>query len=132
MKILIVEDDFSSRMLLNAILSTLGECDVAVNGEEALEAFKNALDENEPYELICLDIMMPVMDGQEALQKIRGIEKERDIRYGKEVKVLMTTALDDVKNVTEAFFKGEATSYLTKPLTKDKVFQELRNMGIEV
>jgi two-component system chemotaxis response regulator CheY len=130
MRILIVEDDFRSRKLLQAILSPYGECDIAVNGEEAVEAFKMALEENRGYDLLCLDIMMPVMDGQEALKRIRDMEKERGIRYGNEVKVIMTTALGDTKNVSDAFFKGQATSYLTKPLDKHKLLDELRNMGL--
>ncbi len=130
MRILIVEDDLASRRLLKALLSTYGDCDIAVNGEEAVESFRLALEENAPYDLICLDIMMPVMDGQQALQSIRRIEKERDIRFGREAKVLMTTALDDVKNVNEAFFKGEATSYVTKPLDRGKIVSELQAMGL--
>ncbi|MFP4213387.1 MAG: response regulator [Desulfohalobiaceae bacterium] len=130
MRTLIVEDDFYSRKIMQTILAEYGECDVAVNGEEAVEAFKQALDEGRPYSLICLDIMMPVMDGHQALQRIRDLEDERDLRYGKEVKVLMTTALGDIKNVNLAFFKGAATSYLVKPLQKEKLLQELRLMEL--
>jgi two-component system chemotaxis response regulator CheY len=130
MRTLIVEDDFYSRKILQTILSQYGECDIAVNGEEAVQAFKQALEEGRPYDLICLDIMMPVMDGHQALQRIREIEDKLDLRYGREVKVLMTTALGDIKNVNQAFFKGGATSYLTKPLQKDRVLGELREMGL--
>jgi two-component system chemotaxis response regulator CheY len=130
MRILIVEDDLASRRLLKTLLARYGECDIAVNGEEAVESFRLALEEAAPYDLICLDIMMPVMDGQQALQRIRAMERERNIRFGKEVKVLMTTALDDVKNVNEAFFKGEATSYVTKPLDRGKIVRELQSMGL--
>ncbi len=130
MRTLIVEDDFYSRKILQTILSAYGQCDVAVNGQEAVQAFQEALEEGQPYSLLCLDIMMPVMDGQQALQRIREIEDELDLRYGQEVKVLMTTALSDIKNVNQAFFKGGATSYLTKPINKKKLIQEIHDMGL--
>ncbi len=70
MKCLIVEDDFTARKLLLACLSKHAECDVAVNGKEAIQAFYTAIKEK-PYDLLCLDIYMPEMDGQEALRVIR-------------------------------------------------------------
>ena len=79
MKTLIVEDEFTSRRLLQKILAAYGECDIAIHGKEALEAFRLARDEREPYDLICLDIMMPEMDGQETLKMIRKTEEEMGI-----------------------------------------------------
>ncbi len=130
MKVLIVEDDFTSRKLMQTILSPHGECDIAVNGREAVDAFKAALDMGQPYDLICMDIMMPEMDGQEALKKIRIIEKEQGLRGNNEVKVVMTTALDDPKNVVEAYYKGGATSYIPKPIDRQLFIHLLRNLGL--
>jgi two-component system chemotaxis response regulator CheY len=130
MRVLIVEDDFTSRKLLQTILSPYGECDIAVNGVEAVEAFKESLASNQPYDLVCMDIMMPEMDGQEALKQIRALEKERGIRGADEVKVVMTTALDDPKNVVEAYYKGGATSYIPKPIDRQLFVHLLRNMGL--
>ena len=75
MRILIVEDEITCRMLLKEILSLYGDCDIAVDGEQAIYAFRLAWEENKPYDLICMDIMMPNIDGQKALEKIR--EKKR-------------------------------------------------------
>jgi two-component system chemotaxis response regulator CheY len=130
MKTLIVEDDFTSRRLLQSILSTYGSCDLAVDGEAAVEAVRQSLAENYPYDLICLDIMMPKMDGHAALLKIREMEKEKGIAAKKEVKVIMTTALGDPKNVMEALYKGGATVYLVKPIGKQALLEELRKMGL--
>ena len=67
MKILLAEDDFVTRKFMVNFLSKYGECDVTVDGMEAVDAFMMALEDDEPYDLICLDIMMPVMDGYQAL-----------------------------------------------------------------
>ena len=67
MKTLIVEDEPTSRLLLQAILSGYGDCDIATDGEEAVEAFRSALEQGVPYNLVCMDIMMPKLDGHEAL-----------------------------------------------------------------
>ncbi|THB67266.1 MAG: response regulator [Desulfovibrio sp.] len=130
MKVLIVEDDFTSRKLLQTILSPYGDCDIAVNGKEAVEAFSQAYASDAPYDLICMDIMMPEMDGQEALKQIRTIERESGVRGAGEVMVIMTTALDDPKNVVEAYYKGGATSYIPKPIDKQLFIHLLRNLGL--
>ncbi|TVM16274.1 response regulator [Oceanidesulfovibrio indonesiensis] len=130
MRVLIVEDDFTSRKLMQNILAPYGDCDIAVNGNEAVEAFENALKQKNPYDLVCMDIMMPEMDGQEALKQIRAIEKKHDIRGNKETKVVMTTALDDPKNVVEAYYKGGATSYIPKPIDRQLFVHLLRNLGL--
>ncbi|QLA15675.1 response regulator [Desulfolutivibrio sulfoxidireducens] len=130
MRVLVVEDDFTSRKVLQKILSPFGEVDIAVNGLEAVEAFESALGDKRPYDLICMDIMMPEMDGQEALKKIRAVEKSQNIRPSDEVKVIMTTALDDPKNVVEAYYKGGATSYVPKPIDKHMLLHLLKNLSL--
>ena len=130
MRVLIVEDDFVSRKILHSFLSAYGECDIAVDGKEALEAFKLALNDDAPYDLICMDIMMPRMNGQEALLKIRQLEADLGVKDNDAVKVIMTTAVDDKKNVTEAFYKGGAASYFVKPINKEKLIGELKILGL--
>lgn len=130
MKALVVEDDFASRKLLQKILSPYGEVDIAVNGVEAIEAFSRSLEDGEPYDLICMDIMMPEMDGQTALKRIRAFEREKNIAPVDEAKVIMTTALDDPKNVVEAYYKGGATSYVPKPIDKQMLLHLLKNLGL--
>ncbi|WP_173083370.1 response regulator [Fundidesulfovibrio magnetotacticus] len=130
MKALVVEDDFASRKLLQRILQPYGEADVAVNGLEAIEAFSKALEEGTPYDLVCMDIMMPEMDGQIALKHIRRIEKEKCITSIQEAKIIMTTALDDPKNVIEAYYKGGATSYVAKPIDKCAFIQLIKELKL--
>jgi two-component system chemotaxis response regulator CheY len=86
MRILIVDDDFSSRLILQEMLSPYGECDVAVNGTQAVEAFMLAWHEDRRYDLICLDIMMPDVDGQVVLKGIRSMEESEGVLLGDGVK----------------------------------------------
>jgi two-component system chemotaxis response regulator CheY len=129
MRILIAEDDFASRRVILKFLSVYGECDVTVDGMEAIDAFMMALDEGEPYDLICLDIMMPIMDGYQALKNIRDIETERNIPEDKKVKVIMTTALNEEKNVKKAFELG-CTVYCAKPIDMDKLKGTLEKLEL--
>lgn len=130
MKVLIVEDDFISRKLLQDVLGHYGECDVAVDGVEAVEAFKMSRDKNKPYDLVCMDIMLPRMDGQQALKEIRKLEKEKGVGAKDEVKVLMITALGDPKNVMESLYRGGANSYIVKPVDTKKLVEEVRKFGL--
>jgi two-component system chemotaxis response regulator CheY len=132
MKFLIVDDDFDSRKLLQKILHPYGYCDVAVDGEEGVEAFRAALKENDPYNLISLDILMPNMDGQECLREIREIEKEMGVQPDQLVKVVMITGLDDSQEVHDAFFLGDATAYIVKPIRKQILLDEIRSLGLDL
>lgn len=129
MRILLAEDDFVTRKFMMNFLSKYGECDVTVDGMEAVDAFMMALEEEEPYDLVCLDIMMPVMDGYQALQGIRNIEKERNIPEDEAVKVIMATALNEERNVKMAFDLG-CTIYSGKPIDQEKFEQALKKLGL--
>ena len=131
MKTLVVEDDFISRLVLQKMLTPLGQCDTAVNGNEAVQAFEIAFDEKQPYDLICLDIMMPEMDGKEALKLIRQKEKEYGIEPSNEAKIIMITALDTPKEVIDAFYRGGCTSYLVKPIEKSRIIGVVKDLGLE-
>lgn len=129
-RILIVEDDFISRTVLQHLLSEYGRCDIAVDGQEAVEAFKRSWGESKPYDLICMDIMMPGLSGHEALRQIRNFEAEMAIDTSVQTKVIMTTALNDHKSVSDAFDKGGASSYFVKPIDQEKFIEELRLLGL--
>ena len=129
MKILLAEDDFVTRKFMLNFLSKYGECDVAVDGLEAVEAFALAFEDGEPYDLVCLDIMMPVMDGYQALKEIRDVEKKMNIPEEKAVKVIMTTALNDERNVKMAFELG-CTVYSGKPIDQERFEQAMKKLDL--
>ncbi|NGZ04744.1 MAG: response regulator [Magnetococcales bacterium] len=130
MKILITDDEAHNRLLLEKILSPHGQCDLMNNGLEAVEAFEMSLLDGTPYDLVCMDIMMPVMDGQEALRKIRELERTHNIDETEESVIIMVTALNTEEHVVQAFFRGGCTDYLAKPVTRDKVLDKLRHYSL--
>ncbi|MBK7455781.1 MAG: response regulator [Anaerolineales bacterium] len=129
MKSLIVEDDFASRLLMQNFLLPHGESHVAINGKEAITAFSIAINSSEPYQLVCLDIMMPEMDGQTALKEIRTIEESRGIMLGDGVKIIMTTALSDIDNKIKAVNEF-CDGYLVKPIDRSKLLELIRSFGL--
>ena len=129
MKTLIVEDDFTSRIFLQEMLKSYGRVDIAVNGRESVEAVQASLSAGEHYDLILMDIMMPEMNGQEALQHIRNAEETAGIIIGKGAKVIMTTALGDKDNIMDAF-RHAADGYMVKPVDKQKLLEKLRELEL--
>ena len=129
MKTLIVEDELTSRVMLREILKRYGPPQVAMNGKEAVEAVRVALQAGDPYNLICLDIMMPEMNGQEALKRIRQMETEAGYEQARRAKVIMTTAHADKENVLEAI-QSQCDYFLVKPIDGRALLDELRRMGL--
>lgn len=128
MRILIAEDDFTSRLFMEKYLSQYGICDLAQNGIEAIELAKVALQNRSPYDLISLDIMMPKVDGLRALRSIR--ELENSLLGGlSPAKIIMTTALNDKETVAEAYANG-CEAYAWKPIEVEKFNKVLKQMKL--
>jgi two-component system chemotaxis response regulator CheY len=129
MRALVAGDDFASRLLLRTFLSGYGECHVAVNGKEAVEAFGAALEKGRGYGLVCLDIMMPEMDGREALRRMRGLEEAHGILLSRGAKIVMTTALDDIEEVIRCF-RELCDAYLLKPIDLAKLLGQTKSFQL--
>lgn len=96
-----------------------------MDGLEALDAFMISLKDNKPYNLICLDIMMPKVDGVKVLKNIRDMEIQKKVDPDKRAKIIMTTALAETEYVKQAFEYG-CNAYAAKPIDKEK-FEEVLN-----
>ena len=129
-RILIVEDDMVSRTFLNKYLKQFGDCDMVVDGLEAIDAYLISVKENHPYDLICLDIMMPKVDGVKVLKAIRDLEDQYKISAEKRTKIIMTTALGETQIVKTAFEIG-CDAYASKPIDIEKFSEVLQKLGFE-
>ena len=129
MQVLIVEDNPTNQQIMLKMLSHLAECRTASDGREGVRAFEEALARNNPYDLVCLDIMMPEMDGHEVLAEIRQCEKENQIPPDRSVKIIMTTAVHSQSSIDEARQSG-SDGYLIKPIRKIILYEELERLGL--
>ena len=128
MRALIVDDDTIGSRVLAKFLSPYGQCDLVTDGLEAINAFVLASTEKRPYDVVFLDIMMPEVNGIDVLKAIRGLEEERGIAADKGVKVIMTTAMNDADVILESF-SARCDGYIVKPIRKEQLFEEIRNLG---
>lgn len=120
MKILVVDDDLMTRTLLEGVLSAYAEVQCCVDGREAVEACKGALDRGAPFDLICMDLLMPVMGGIEALRIIRHEEEQRGRLRPHGAKVVITTASDDSDTISKAF-RELCDAYVVKPIDTEQL-----------
>lgn len=127
MKSLVTEDDATMRKLLKTFLSRYGSCDVALDGKQAVDAVRLARQNHRSYDLVCMDLRMPVMDGQEAIREIRKDETAEGV--AKPVQIIVTTVQTDMEDITTALL-GRCNAYLVKPIETAKLKKELKALGL--
>lgn len=129
MKTLIVEDDSISRLILETTLKTLGSTTSLTTGRNAAAQVSQAWNAGEPFDLVTLDIMMPEVDGQTALRQIREAEVVCGVAPARRSKIIMTTALDDQKNIVAAQ-EGTCDGYLVKPIRTTALLALVKKLGL--
>ena len=127
-RILIVEDDMVSRKFLSKYLSRYGDCDLVEDGLEAIDAYLLAMKEGLAYDLICLDVMMPKIDGIRVLKTIRDLERQHQVPEMEASKIIMTTVLGETEIVKSAFDYG-CNAYASKPIDMTKMTEVLIKIG---
>ena len=123
MRILIIDDDYVSRLKLKALMAGYGDCDAVPSGEIGLQMLEAAEQETIPYDLVTVDIDMPGMRGPEV---VRSIVK-RDTQNV--TKTLMVTGVVEIKEVA-ASFRENCDWCLQKPVNVERVEDALKKIGI--
>ncbi|KFB77089.1 response regulator [Candidatus Accumulibacter cognatus] len=114
-RLLIVDDDLMVRMLASESLRHAGfEVSEADCGEQALEMF-----DEQDFDLLLLDVMMPGIDGYTVCQRLRQQER------GKWLPIVMLTGLNDSDSIEQAYLSG-ATDFITKPINWLLLTQRVR------
>ncbi len=127
MRILIVEDDPVCYEKMLAILSDFGECSVAESGEEAILFVEKAEEEDNPFDLLTLDIELPGMSGAQVLQELRRREAKRERPGANPLRVIMVTAQGDASNVMACLRSG-CESFIVKPFGPERIMEALRRL----
>jgi len=128
MKILIVDDEMVNRNLLEILIQPYGKTDVAADGKEAYNAIISAHQQNDPFDVVFLDIMMPEMDGHEVLQTVREWE-EKNLEHGySDMKIVMVSALGMKEHILSSFKEG-CEFYIVKPASRDRIDGVMADMG---
>jgi len=127
MKCLVAEDDVTNRVLLQTFLARFGQCDIAIDGKDAVNAVRAARQERHSYDLVCMDLRMPVMDGNKAIREIRSQEASAGVF--KTLKIIVTTSCSDMDSIKSALIGG-CNAYLVKPIETAKLQEELQRLGL--
>lgn len=129
-KILIVDDEAINLDLLSEVMERFGKVTGVSTGLQALGELKEAYDEGQPFDLVCLDLMLPGLDGQQTLQELRRLEEKRGVAPEKQVKVIIVSALADDQNISDAYLKGRCHAYLRKPFNLRQIESKLLELGL--
>jgi two-component system chemotaxis response regulator CheY len=129
LKALVIDDDIVCRNRLKMLLSDFFDCTYACDGKKGLSLYEQSLNEQDPFELITLDINMPEMNGHQALEAIRKVEQQHGIGGLDVVKVIMTTSESSSEHVFAAFREG-CEAYVVKTEMGDKLLDAVVQLGL--
>lgn len=120
-KILVVDDNSNNRQLLIDILEDDAECDIAENGRVAFKKYNESLD-GRAYDLVLLDVAMPVMDGVQFLTLVRENEEFHKVPVGNRLPVIMVTAYKErLKEVDDL----GCADYIIKPIDVNELLRKV-------
>jgi len=129
MRALVVDDESTSRVLLQTFLSQYGDCQAVTSGSEAIAAFRQALEANQRFDLICMDIVMPGINGDEAVLEIRTVEREKGVAQSERARIVMISVLKDPNAIHTAVML-DCDGYLLKPINTGELLAHLGAFGL--
>lgn len=129
MKILVVDDDLASRKKMERIMGSFGQCQAVESGNAAMEAFLEALNQGQPFDLVTLDIVMPDKDGIETLLDLRELEQALGAPGHKRATVFMVTSKSEKDSLITCVQAG-CDDYIIKPFDREIVARKLTRFGL--
>lgn len=129
MRTLVVEDVRFIGIILERILEPFSQTEFAADGQQAIDTFTKAFYRKEPFDLICLDILLPRIDGHEVLESIRSFEKLEGVRPENRVKIIIISNVDDQTSFKSAFESG-CDAFISKPFNRKKILKEIEKLGL--
>jgi len=118
MRSLVIDDEPTARMQLRFLLESRGPVDEAPDAIAGLQRIRDAVADNDPYDLVCIDLSMPGPNGIDAIKMVQEVDKK--LRQGKHTNVVVVTASDDQKDIRAALHQ-HVDGYLLKPVTPGQI-----------
>lgn len=131
MRLLIVDDNDDFREMLKLRLSSFAHCDTAADGDEAIRMFGFALRSNAPYDLIFLDLNMPVLDGFQTIAAIRDAERNSPNRSRGAVRIILITGLADQLEAARRINSGYE-ALVSKSQGVNRLLATMRELGCSI
>lgn len=130
MSYLIIDDDEMSRLMLKEVLSEFANCHMAASGVEALRLIEVAATNDTPYSLLCVDLLMPHMNGLAFVRNIR--EMERTHATGVRAKIFIISASDSIWDKAELMLDNLCDAYIEKPFNRNSLIAELHKHSLSI
>ena len=131
-RILIVDDSTAIRESFKEILSSLADCEEAVNGRDAVDLVKRRIHQGKTFDLVLMDIIMPEKDGLTAVKEIREFEQSRGGRESDRLTIVIVTTIREPSRILVAQYECGADAYISKPFTGETVLQTLSGNGLNL
>lgn len=128
MKALVVDDCAVSTATISKLLKNYGTVETTDSGQAGLDLLSEAAKSDAPFDVLCVDINMPGMDGFELLKRLKGMPRET-AQSDKTMKVFMTTGQNEIRLVLRAMEHG-CSGYLVKPISEDNLATEMAKIGV--
>jgi two-component system chemotaxis response regulator CheY len=125
---LIVDDDIICRKSVLLALEEVFRCDEAADGREAVAMFTQALQKEDPYDVVLLDIIMPGINGHETAMDMRKVEG--NLLGLEKTKIIMLTILDSANDAMKSFCYARSVAYMVKPVSEAKLISTFKEVGL--
>jgi two-component system chemotaxis response regulator CheY len=122
MRCLVIDDEPIARLQLRLLLESRGPVEEAPDAIAGLQRIRDAIADNHPFDLVCIDLSMPGPSGIDAIKMVQ--EVDRKLRRGKRTSVVVVTASDDQKDIRAALHQ-HVDGYLLKPVTPGQIVETI-------
>lgn len=126
MKSLVIDDSKLIGLIMQETLERYGSCDVAFNPVDGFNKYVKSVNGNIPYDVIYLDLIMPIYNGYQILEMIRNYENSRGV---KNAIIIIVSGLYDEENKKKAMALG-ADAYFMKPFNIDEFTEFFKDKGL--
>ncbi|BBO84396.1 response regulator [Desulfosarcina ovata] len=123
MRILLIDDEPIALTKLGIMLAKVGTCDKATSGIDATEHFVKAIAENQPYDLVAIDIELPDITGLDLLNRFCQLEGQNSTPPAKKI---MVTAHSKVDYVVKA--REQCDAFLVKPIRRETLLAKVAEL----